>query len=1089
MNRRFPLFGLQLSRFWTSMLWAGLLGAVLLFGIAACQSSSGGGSSGAPAPAAAPAPTPPAAPTGLAAAAADAQVTLTWTAVADATSYNLYWGKAAGVTPQNGTQLAGGTSPYVHKELTNGTTYYYIVTAVGAGGESAASAEANAKPQVPAPGAPKNLAAAAGIGKVTLSWDAVNGASGYNLYRSTKSGAGTTGTPITKVTSPHVDSPLTPGTPVYYVVTALNPGGESPASAQAGATPIPPANCGDAATCLGSIQLILNNGGLAAITALGGGDTTTGLACLAFTGPTGSPGSLSFTLVFANCVFTSGPDSITVNGNLSIATTLASFSLTSTGLTASGTANGNAVNFACAMNLTYVYSPVSFSGMVCGTAISFAVPLSGTALMSETLTPGVIGSFGTDTYALATTPGTTYAIALYEMTANVDLFVSADGISGTMCTVQHTVLSGPTPEDCTITAPGYYLQLKVSGTVGGSYKLIATTAVGSATSLVNETAFALTLGAAHAGFVAALGTSTYSVSGLAAPVTFVVFGNQGSAVALSAFSDEPRTIPVTCDEPLPGSLGSSACTVYHPPATIYLQVGTGLRCEICLPIPAGYVLLAASANRTLSGVNALAVDTPTTGTTQPGYVTVYQVTSPNPSTTYTATVYGMNSGYAALLGSLDNASSSTCGRFNINGGAYGPVDCALTTLDTGSPTLYFSVVGAPGANYTIQVDPTPAFVGPLFDNGAAGEAIQFSYGTIQPGGVSDGMSTAGFSYYKVDVSGAGGPVVVSMSQIQTIAFNSNSASMLLYSDNLFTIALPCDGGTQSHLQTQTSNDCILNTPPSIVYIKTFGTNLAGTGRAAARYILAASPLASGAVSTLAGPTPRALTVGTPLAGAVAWGQYAPFLVSGLTPGSSYVASMAGVSADLTELGFVGAGCFINNTSLAGNVPEDCAAPAIGAQQLVAVGGYDASKVGHSGNFEILVAPQSVPGQGFGEGSLLNPMPLTAGSVHAGYVAMCESSYYVVSGLTGATLVSLSGIGDGTLTAPSNLNAVLGVFTDSSFPGAITCNNPGGNPGPLPQDVVVDAATVAGADGTLYLEVSEVLDQNNTGYTLTVQPAP
>ena len=44
----------------------------------------------------------------------------------------------AGVTTANGTQITGATSPYTQAALVNGTTYYYIVTAVNAAGESAA---------------------------------------------------------------------------------------------------------------------------------------------------------------------------------------------------------------------------------------------------------------------------------------------------------------------------------------------------------------------------------------------------------------------------------------------------------------------------------------------------------------------------------------------------------------------------------------------------------------------------------------------------------------------------------------------------------------------------------------------------------------------------------------------------------------------------------------------------------------------------------------------------------------------------------------------------------------------------------------
>lgn len=82
-----------------------------------------------------------------------------------------------------------------------------------------------------------NLTATAGDAKVTLNWDVVTGATGYNVKRSQ-----TAGGPYTTISSnvsgtSCVDSSVTNGTTYYYVVTAITAYGESANSNEASATP------------------------------------------------------------------------------------------------------------------------------------------------------------------------------------------------------------------------------------------------------------------------------------------------------------------------------------------------------------------------------------------------------------------------------------------------------------------------------------------------------------------------------------------------------------------------------------------------------------------------------------------------------------------------------------------------------------------------------------------------------------------------------------------------------------------------------------------------------------------------------------
>lgn len=92
----------------------------------------------------------PASPTGLALVAGTKQLTLNWNVDSTATSYNIY--RATSPGQEGGTPLATGltSSTYTDTNLNPLDTYYYEVTAVVSGNETAKSAEASAAPQASA---------------------------------------------------------------------------------------------------------------------------------------------------------------------------------------------------------------------------------------------------------------------------------------------------------------------------------------------------------------------------------------------------------------------------------------------------------------------------------------------------------------------------------------------------------------------------------------------------------------------------------------------------------------------------------------------------------------------------------------------------------------------------------------------------------------------------------------------------------------------------------------------------------------------------------------------------------------------------
>jgi fibronectin type 3 domain-containing protein len=87
---------------------------------------------------------PPAAPTSVTAVPGNAQVAVSWGAVTGAVSYNV---KRASVSGGPFTFVSNTTATsFTDTGLTNGTTYYYVVTALNAATESLSSSEASAQP-------------------------------------------------------------------------------------------------------------------------------------------------------------------------------------------------------------------------------------------------------------------------------------------------------------------------------------------------------------------------------------------------------------------------------------------------------------------------------------------------------------------------------------------------------------------------------------------------------------------------------------------------------------------------------------------------------------------------------------------------------------------------------------------------------------------------------------------------------------------------------------------------------------------------------------------------------------------------------
>jgi len=130
----------------------------------------------------------------------------------------------------------GLVNGYANTGLTNGTTYWYQVSAVSAAGEGARSVEKSAKP-VTVPGVPRFFTAAKdSLLGINLHWQAPtsDGGSpitGYLVYRGTASGAESLYKTLGVVTAYH-DTGTTHNVRYYYKLVAVNAAGNGPAAGE-----------------------------------------------------------------------------------------------------------------------------------------------------------------------------------------------------------------------------------------------------------------------------------------------------------------------------------------------------------------------------------------------------------------------------------------------------------------------------------------------------------------------------------------------------------------------------------------------------------------------------------------------------------------------------------------------------------------------------------------------------------------------------------------------------------------------------------------------------------------------------------------
>ena len=166
----------------------------------------------------------PATPAVTAASASYSSVKVSWKAISGASGYQVYRATSSGgAYTKIYTATSGSKVSYTDTKRTSGKTYYYKVRAYRTvSGSPVYGSYSSVKAAKPVPATPAVTAASASYSSVKVSWKAISGASGYQVYRATSSGGAYTkvytATSGSKVS--YTNTGLTSGKTYYYKVRA-----------------------------------------------------------------------------------------------------------------------------------------------------------------------------------------------------------------------------------------------------------------------------------------------------------------------------------------------------------------------------------------------------------------------------------------------------------------------------------------------------------------------------------------------------------------------------------------------------------------------------------------------------------------------------------------------------------------------------------------------------------------------------------------------------------------------------------------------------------------------------------------------------
>ncbi len=174
----------------------------------------------------------PAAPTGVVASDGTSTegVLVTWSSVAAAESYSVWRSEYS--SSSSAVMIASGltSTSYTDTSAVAGTVYYYWVKSTNPGGTSDFSTSDDGYRKPSAPSAPAGVSASDGLSTtvIVISWNAVNSAASYSVWRSTSSSSSSATQIASALTATtYSDTTAASGVTYYYWVRATNAGGTS----------------------------------------------------------------------------------------------------------------------------------------------------------------------------------------------------------------------------------------------------------------------------------------------------------------------------------------------------------------------------------------------------------------------------------------------------------------------------------------------------------------------------------------------------------------------------------------------------------------------------------------------------------------------------------------------------------------------------------------------------------------------------------------------------------------------------------------------------------------------------------------------